>query len=299
MSNRITPGSQQLCTIDNCQHFIQAKGLCHTHYAAKKRLDKQGPKVIKKAVNVGPCRISDCDKSAKARGLCRKHYEADCKTNPAVKRIGIRVINRGKLCTRPLCDSPAKTKTLCNMHYTRSLRGIPIDGPARERNLGRGCPVTNCGYPATVKGKCRRHYQRLRSAVSIDAPWRLNYEAGAKCSLSGCEKRPQDNGYCKGHAQTFRLYGASAFDHLERFMTYGCDICGDKTTLTKRGHFLWRIDHDHSCCKGKNTCGNCVRGVLCHSCNLGIGLFKDSVLVMTRAISYLTRGTVEEQRRGA
>ena len=299
MSNRITPAALQLCTVDQCQHFIQAKGLCHTHYAAAKRLDKNGAKPIKQRVNDGPCKIVDCNKAAKARGLCTQHYEDDCKTTPAVRRVEKRVLNAGKPCTRPGCDRLAKTKTLCNMHYTRTRRGIPIDAPEQKRNVGNGCEVISCELPATVKGMCRRHFQRLRSAVSMDAPWRLNYAPGAVCSLSGCDKRPSDNGYCKSHAQTFRFYGASAFDHLERFMMSGCDICGDKTILSEKGHLLWRIDHDHSCCKGKRTCGNCIRGVLCHSCNAGIGLLKDSVYVMTRAISYLTRGTVEEQRREA
>lgn len=299
MSDRITPVALHLCTVDQCPHFIQAKGLCHTHYAAAKRLDKQGTQVIKKAVNGGPCRVSDCGKPARARGLCRKHYEDDCKTTPAVKRIGKRVLNRGKFCTRPQCDRPAKSKTLCVMHYTRTLRGMSIDAPARQRNLGKGCSVTTCAFPATVKGMCRRHFQRLRSSVSINAPWRSAYKTDAVCKILGCATKPSDNGYCKSHAQTFRKYGEAAFSHLDRFIEFGCDICGSKTILSDKGHLLWRIDHDHSCCQGKNTCGDCIRGVLCHSCNAGIGLLKDSVYVMTRAISYLTRGTVGKQRREA
>lgn len=30
-------------------------------------------------------------------------------------------------------------------------------------------------------------------------------------------------------------------------------------------------DHDHFCCPGENTCGDCIRGLLCTNCNLIIG----------------------------
>ena len=34
------------------------------------------------------------------------------------------------------------------------------------------------------------------------------------------------------------------------------------------------VDHDHACCPGKVTCGSCVRGALCSSCNVSLGWYK-------------------------
>jgi hypothetical protein len=54
-----------------------------------------------------------------------------------------------------------------------------------------------------------------------------------------------------------------------------CAICGhNKAESTK-----WAIDHDHN--------NNKIRGVLCHFCNLGLGLFNDNKESMENAIIYL------------
>lgn len=45
-----------------------------------------------------------------------------------------------------------------------------------------------------------------------------------------------------------------------------CAICG----ASEPGAVNWHVDHDHACCSGRRTCGKCVRGVLCHSCNITV-----------------------------
>lgn len=48
------------------------------------------------------------------------------------------------------------------------------------------------------------------------------------------------------------------------------------------------IDHDHACCDtAKRTCGNCVRALLCHRCNVAIAMFRDDTDRMKEAISYV------------
>lgn len=47
------------------------------------------------------------------------------------------------------------------------------------------------------------------------------------------------------------------------------------------------VDHDHSCCSQRKTCGKCTRGLLCRSCNTFIGLAQDSPEILSNAIEYL------------
>lgn len=59
-----------------------------------------------------------------------------------------------------------------------------------------------------------------------------------------------------------------------------CAICGQPAQLA--------IDHDHDCCAQKrDICGACNRGLLCTSCNNGLGRFKDNPDILRAAADYL------------
>ena len=66
----------------------------------------------------------------------------------------------------------------------------------------------------------------------------------------------------------------------------GCAVCGK--TPEENGKDL-AVDHDHSCCPGERSCGKCVRGLLCDTCNRGVGHFKDSTELLLAAVAYLRR----------
>lgn len=50
--------------------------------------------------------------------------------------------------------------------------------------------------------------------------------------------------------------------------------------------YFLSVDHDHSCCPGIKTCGNCIRGLLCGSCNSFLGRVNDDP---SSAIRYLEK----------
>lgn len=56
-------------------------------------------------------------------------------------------------------------------------------------------------------------------------------------------------------------------EQYAELMAGGCAVCGTHEDLC--------VDHDHSCCPGSRTCGQCVRGALCKKHNRGEACFDD------------------------
>lgn len=76
-----------------------------------------------------------------------------------------------------------------------------------------------------------------------------------------------------------RNYGMTRYEYdlLLVSQNHKCAVC-ESPTGNKVGHRLV-VDHDHS--TGQ------VRGLLCHSCNRGIGMLRDSAVILKRAFNYL------------
>ena len=83
-----------------------------------------------------------------------------------------------------------------------------------------------------------------------------------------------------------RAYDLSVEDYDRMFEEQGglCCICEGRGFLMTENHkVLLVVDHNH-------TTGE-VRGLLCHNCNRALGLLKDDVKVLKKAIEYLERAT--------
>lgn len=100
--------------------------------------------------------------------------------------------------------------------------------------------------------------------------------------------RRKANGTPKAAARSRRYHlkkhGLTEREYDELFLAQGecCAICRQD----QPGRF-WCVDHDHECCDGDTSCGQCVRGILCWHCNVALGHFRDNPRSLQAAIDYL------------
>jgi hypothetical protein len=53
-----------------------------------------------------------------------------------------------------------------------------------------------------------------------------------------------------------------------------CAICGQPPLGIRLA-----VDHDHDCCPGRNSCGQCIRGLICQRCNGMLGYIESNNLL--------------------
>jgi hypothetical protein len=87
-------------------------------------------------------------------------------------------------------------------------------------------------------------------------------------------------------ARRLRDYGLTEEDYLAMLEAQGrkCAICGDEHS---DGETSMPVDHCHD--SGR------VRGLLCRNCNVGLGMFKDSIDRLTAAANYLSKAQFSQE----
>jgi hypothetical protein len=223
--------------------------------------------------------------------------------------------NKGKVCVDGDCLKPAKCKGLCSYHYDQ------------QRKAKRKCAVGDCNKRYFSAGLCSMHYRRLKVTGTTDmfvAPVYVAICRHETCSDFALGRRP----YCNAHLLEHRKKGFTTDKYTDT-----CEACGSKDIkLDRRYKFceecrpFWHqlkhglsgkqikalrqaqhgkcaicgmarrlvIDHDHNCCSGSHSCGKCVRGLLCHQCNLGIGNLDDNPSLVLKGAYYLVHSNQPE-----
>lgn len=234
------------------------------------------------------CSVEGCGRKHNSKGFCAAHYRRH--RNGLPMDLVTRVKNQGMKCSQQACERGAESSGLCGTHYARKRRGVSLEPPIRVRS-----GLTTCTYPGCEKtyryfGYCQMHARRKAKGTDMDRPMQRPRKHEG-CLISGCDRKHDANGYCGTHGYTIRRFNLTE-DQVSRLYSEDatCDICGG---VQLNGRAL-AVDHDHSCCPGKRSCGKCVRGFLCSACNTSIGHMEDDIDRLRSAIEYLEARNVTD-----
>jgi len=218
------------------------------------------------------------------------------------------------LCTRCGNEPPARAGSswcaaCCSTQRDkqRAARGLP---PSSEIVVTqeKACSRCDCVKPLadfyTSNGSptsaCRRCILD-RKAPKLPA---LLPHTCAKCGREALRKRGSNRRpalYCddcrlrldRAKLTYKNAHGMTAIQKRMRLdqQLWRCELCSDDIPTASHA----AVDHDHACCPAVNSCGACVRGLLCSLCNSALGMARDSPELLRRLADYLERPTSPSQ----
>lgn len=182
----------------------------------------------------------------------------------------VKVINVGK-CIVENCNREQHVRHLCSIHYLRFNRHGTTDilkcnsDILFERGLGY-CP------------SCKRD-KSLKEFSTDNQTHTGKARYCKKCQKNKASLRYRTHPERHRNTQLKCDFGITLDQYKEIFNKQEgkCTICESK--LSKSGKIKATLDHDHI--TGK------VRGILCQSCNFGLGHFKDDPILLEKARNYL------------
>lgn len=275
------------CTFEDCVRVadIPNRELCRKHYS---HLHRKGL-----LPDLGPCISQNCERRSIFRGLCIKHRGVSYPQYftphmPAHKGKNIDTGGNKLPCSSVGCNLDASCRGLCRTHYYRWQNPVayksPNKGPAGDALT---CSASEgCSQEATSKGLCYKHWERVNKR-GVDT---LDYLKDV-CPVESCgREKLSRKDVCSRCSQLAKRYSISITAlqemHLSRNRVCGNPGCSNDTRL--------HVDHSHDCCpsgkfgsKHVVSCGACVRGWLCASCNKSLGMLQENPRRIQGLLEYL------------
>ena len=187
-----------------------------------------------------------------------------------------------KECQHDGCCEPLLARGLCSKHYQRSVRGKNQHATDGQIKCAV-CAMLFSPYRSRSITCSRACYRKLPDVVEKDKAHKRKPEIketrNARRRISNNPEKRLTN-----RAQTLKRYGLTIekFDQMLDQQNGVCAICGSPPATegwqtVKQLH----VDHDHAT-------GH-VRGLLCDTCNRGLGYFHDDLAKLEQAKQYLIR----------
>lgn len=150
------------------------------------------------------------------------------------------------------------------------------------KDFGKDSKV-KCGLTASCRECTNSRFQRWRSSLSevekVNKAKRYKQNLVDKGKVLTKEQRREK------HLKYYYNITRKHYNNMLELQYSKCLIC--KCTLSDK--FRGHVDHDHQ--------SGVIRGILCRSCNLGLGHFRDDENILQSAITYLatSRSVLLEQ----
>ena len=176
-----------------------------------------------------------------------------------------KIMGDPQTCTEIGCERGLVSRGYCDRHYRFHKR----DGTLPP--IQTHCSQDGCASRLSARGLCARHYTKAKILGLI--------ESSSTCRVTNCDNPVASRYMCQNHYGVANCYTLTVIQ-LDWMLRTPCEICEEPLSRVF-------IDHDHSCCAGGKSCGGCIRGSLCHKCNVSIGLMNENPRRMAHAYLYL------------
>jgi hypothetical protein len=158
-----------------------------------------------------------------------------------------------KICSIKNCSHPYKGQGYCNAHLQRWRKGKNLDTPIKTQKKA------SSGYLFCSTCKKEKPYSEMTAADYI---LRKGWNTG-ECKSCKRKRNPQNPIAGRKH-WILKAYKMTEQDYEKMFLEQNC-VCAICKQPPRKNKL--HIDHDHSCCPTKISCGKCIRGLLCSKCN--------------------------------
>lgn len=138
----------------------------------------------------------------------------------------------------------------------------------------RACKDCLADLPDQIRG-----HQKIRGLRPAPFP-------GPRCHTHhlAWQRQSKTKAHRRRTEENFGL-GQGGYDALLEVQGGRCGGCGKTPGPAAR---RMAVDHDHTCCPGKTSCGKCVRGLLCYHCNDTLATYRDDPEKLRGLADYLT-----------